>query len=424
MTNDVRRLTGGRSVCAAIAALSLIGISTSIQSVGAEELAAPTVVVAEAVPQSQIPVAVGAEQFPAAEDYSAEEKRWETLRPAADAIYAVSVDFPEDFAYSDFTETGFIVGFRAAAPEAAIARLKATQVEFSVVTDAGYSQLEIEPQLTLLNQELSAKVEGKVNYVVGANTKTGRFEVTFYTDDAQFVKEAAAAAESARSARLFPVEYKTADGTVQEASYGLAAGSWLIDAAGNGQCTSGFVVKSVSSAGLGLLTAGHCPNFLRHYQAGVDNFALNFVTQVHGLQGDAQYNQSPKMLDAWFHANVGYGKPVLDARNPLQGEWVCRYGMVSANMLCGNILLASTQQNVEGIMIGNLAVAQLWVNRGDSGGPVFGGNTAMGLNAAGTFEADNVTPIKTPGGMAELIMKIDAAEYHTGTKVCLDPVCS
>jgi len=129
------------------------------------------------------------------------------------------------------------------------------------------------------------------------------------------------------------------------------------------------------------------------------------------------------MMDAWFHAEMNQGRPVLDVRNPIAGETVCRFGMASGSALCGAILSTdvSVHYAAAGVTVNGLASAHMWSTRGDSGGPVYGGNTAMGL-IAGTVYSGN-TPVKTDDKRT-YITKIKTAENLTGTCVCREPVCS
>jgi len=154
-------------------------------------------------------------QIPTPDQHAAEEQRWQILRPAAEALYGVSRDFPDDFAYSDFTETGFVVAFSGAAPEAAVDRLRATGVAFAIVTDTGYSSLDLEGEMTQISAAVVNQVGSTIDFVVEASPQAGKFTVTLLTDDVELVKRVAVASDSLRSPRLLPVEFTSSDASIQ-----------------------------------------------------------------------------------------------------------------------------------------------------------------------------------------------------------------
>ena len=128
-------------------------------------------------------------------------------------------------------------------------------------------------------------------------------------------------------------------------------------------------------------------------------------------------------MDAWFLADTNVGHPVKAVRNPVQDEAVCRYGHKSRANACGVIVGVITAYYVDGQSVGGVSSARTWSDKGDSGGPVFGGtgrNTAIGITSGSLFYND--LPVKDADRMM-WFTKIKNAEANTSTRVCLDPVC-
>lgn len=122
------------------------------------------------------------------------------------------------------------------------------------------------------------------------------------------------------------------------------------------------------------------------------------------------------MFDAWFHVDGATGRPAYASRNPLLYEDVCRYGRGSNQMRCGyvtaeNVAVYTTDAGGVSTLVGNQAIVNVPSTYGDSGGPVWGAYTAMGVIGA-------TNPTST------YFTIIGAAGMYTGTRVCFDPVCS
>jgi hypothetical protein len=62
--------------------------------------------------------------------------------PLGIAAGEIEEQYPEDFAYAFFEEATLHVGFKAAAPEDAVARLAATEGSYVVIEEAGFNTIE------------------------------------------------------------------------------------------------------------------------------------------------------------------------------------------------------------------------------------------------------------------------------------------
>lgn len=159
-------------------------------------------------------------------------------------------------------------------------------------------------------------------------------------------------------------------------------------------CTSGFVVTDgVRSA---LATAAHCPDTLTIRDTDGRDLVLPFVGQWGWGHQDVQINASPETLTPLFFADTArtLRRTVDGARSRSgirAGDVVCHRGertgyscaqveltdFAPAGDLCGGACLP-TWTTVSGPVC----------KSGDSGSPVFLGNTAFGILKGGSYRAD------------------------------------
>lgn len=154
------------------------------------------------------------------------------------------------------------------------------------------------------------------------------------------------------------------------------------------QCTTGFNV--VNSIGIrGVSTAGHCDNALNY-----SGTALAFQSELDAGSFDVQWNRhAGSTYPNQIYIGSGYHiiTAVLGSSALPLGWTVCKYG-ASGGYLCGEVADKNAQSSYKGqigtyIRVRNVNNLPMSVS-GDSGGPVFGANTAYGIihgrGAAGT----------------------------------------
>jgi hypothetical protein len=153
------------------------------------------------------------------------------------------------------------------------------------------------------------------------------------------------------------------------------------EALNDGDCTSGFSV--VNGAGVtGVSTAGHCANAQTD-----DNAALVFKAGHEGQQGDFQWHTGGQLEpDDFYSGAVDVSevkrRDVAATGAPVVGATLCKNGAVGFKD-CGEVI----QLNVCHFEVCNLV--QMDARRatgGDSGGPVFLGNTAYGLHRGWRYD--------------------------------------
>lgn len=145
-------------------------------------------------------------------------------------------------------------------------------------------------------------------------------------------------------------------------------------------CTSGFNVVHATSGLRGVTTAGHCDNTLSY-----SGTTLAFQGELNQGSDDFQWNRHASSTYP-NQIYIGSGLHTITASLASSGlplGWtVCKYG-ISGGYRCGEIADKNAQSNYNGqigtyIRVRNASNLPLSI-AGDSGGPVFGTNTAYGL---------------------------------------------
>lgn len=171
-------------------------------------------------------------------------------------------------------------------------------------------------------------------------------------------------------------------------------------------CTLGFLGRSQSDDKLYAFTAGHCLDgsastvYSTQFRDGsVHNIGPrhNFV---YGTNGDAGIirvtNEAGWRARAWVYVlastgNDGVSGTAYDAEYPIWGDGasslnmrICKSGVSPDRTSCGRVKeLGLTITYTSGVTVRGLARTSYCSLGGDSGGPVYAGNTAYGIHVAG-----------------------------------------
>ena len=166
---------------------------------------------------------------------------------------------------------------------------------------------------------------------------------------------------------------------VQRDLGGLDSGSEHMGGEELGSCTSGFNVKV--NGVRGITTAAHCPDNLSD-----DGDALTYQDAHHGLYGDVQWHTGPDTMGRKFYAgsisvletNQRY---VTDVGHARVGDPLCRNGKMSYRDC-----QAVRRVNVCAVWVCRLvSMENYFAADGDSGSPVYWGNTAYGVHRGKTW---------------------------------------
>ncbi|WP_369941732.1 S1 family peptidase [Xanthomonas medicagonis] len=203
-----------------------------------------------------------------------------------------------------------------------------------------------------------------------------------------------------------PVRIDFLAGPMRPAAY-LRGGSILQGSNGN-VCTGGFMVRHRATSKIGIVTAGHCPDDMVYYnwQAFDSGSQITAILKKEGELWDAkhdlQWHSFPSVgysaLGEIYGAGTseGSGLSILFAGTPSVGGRICHRGVNTGNS-CG-VVSATRYDFPPGTCNGQdcdeasftVAVGDnLACFAGDSGGPVYSGNTAYGIVTAAAYAGAN-----------------------------------
>ncbi|MDE2718618.1 MAG: S1 family peptidase [Chloroflexota bacterium] len=311
------------------------------------------------------------------------------------------------------------VAFAGEAPQAALDIIGAFRsshsgVSVEVRTDKGFTEVELEKAIEAAHFAVFNATEvrdtsttfdyatGEIKAVVVlANSTSGSA-----LDDLRAVAET----NSANSTRADILNNITI--SVVRSDHDILGGSdssteHLGGEALSPNCTFGFGTKS-SSGVRGIATAGHCPNLLTD-----DGASLTFKAEHVDTYGDFQwYTGSQTETDDFYAGNTVSvevnRRDVSAVESPTVGQMLCRNGKKTFRR-CQKVRKLN-------VCVGSMCnLVQMGARRaksGDSGGPVFKGNTAYGLHQGWM---DDPWPFKR-----DLFSRADQIYNALGTHIATD----
>lgn len=284
-------------------------------------------------------------------------------------------ELPESFAglYIEHLPTYRVVVRFTRTPKALLARYTKDPV---FVAQLAPRPLEL---LRGAQEELSAQLSGAgVAFESGVDVKASRIDL--------YVLDTAAAAKRL-SGLMAVADYIKVHQVPALMTTTAMVGGNRVDGSTQ-SCTTGFNVFNAARE-LGVITAGHCDNALTYI--GSPNVTLAYQNEQNGGSLDLQWNKqsggTPQEQSNQIKL-VGGPQATMDitsettAANLPLGATVCKMG-ITTNYTCGEVADKNAQAMYAGsvgtyIRVHN-ASNQVMTAAGDSGGPVFGTNTAYGL---------------------------------------------
>jgi streptogrisin C len=150
---------------------------------------------------------------------------------------------------------------------------------------------------------------------------------------------------------------------------------------GSTYCTTAFSVAKNGT--YGFATAGHCQND-RSYRQPENGLTYNapYQAQHRGDWGDFQWHTTPHVEYAEFYTTSTGHRDVLGYDGSIaEGDYVCKYGRTSGYG-CGYVKDSSVSSTFDGITHRRLVAMRGYITEGgDSGGPWFLVNDAMGVHS-------------------------------------------
>ncbi|MBL7256361.1 S1 family peptidase [Paractinoplanes lichenicola] len=153
------------------------------------------------------------------------------------------------------------------------------------------------------------------------------------------------------------------------------------------KCSLGFNVRNTAGA-KSFLTAGHCSKDVSAWYKAADGTYLGTRNAI-SFPGDDYAVVTYRNADVSGYGTVwvnGAEKQISSSRYPVDGESVARAGTTSTDLV-GAVLLTSATVNYQEGQVTGLIKTSLCAEFGDSGGPLFHGEVALGI-ASGANGAD------------------------------------
>ncbi|MET9227875.1 S1 family peptidase [Lentzea sp. NPDC003310] len=154
---------------------------------------------------------------------------------------------------------------------------------------------------------------------------------------------------------------------------------------GGVRCSLGFNVKTPGTSTAYLLTAGHCGNATSTWStSGGQAIATRVGTSFPG--NDYALFRYTSGIDRPGEVNLYNGtiRGIDTAADPVVGQTVGRSGSTTGFHRGKVTGLGVTVNYVDGTTVTGMIATTVCVQGGDSGGPLFAGNTALGLTSGGS----------------------------------------
>ncbi|MFF8992853.1 S1 family peptidase [Streptomyces sp. NPDC014983] len=180
------------------------------------------------------------------------------------------------------------------------------------------------------------------------------------------------------------------DGTTERTSSAINGGDYIEN--GIVSCSYGFTVRKKSDPDYkAILTAGHCTNTSGTDWRKSDGTYIGYTTGHNVANGNdfgliRAYNSS-----VTYYGNVeadgGVSQDITYSRDSRVYETACASGYRS-KFSCGIVGLKNqTITYNDGMKVTGMDVANICRDHGDSGGPLFDGDAALGLQSGANFSA-------------------------------------
>lgn len=308
------------------------------------------------------------------------------------AVAGVREAFPKDFAGAEIVDADHAwIGFAARPPESAREVIdafgKAHGVTVDVRPNLGFNELDLRAAIEAAHFAVLGTA-GVSNALTTHDLATGQIAITVVLEDAapQSVIDGLrpvalrSIADSAGADILNHIMVSVTR-SASKVVGGTESNSEHLGGEALSTCTSGFGTET-SSGVRGIATAGHCGN-----SQSDDGFALTFKDDYEGTHGDFQWHTGPKPeRDDSYSGNSSSTevnlRDVSSVGSPVVGQSLCRNGKTS-HKDCQEV----RKLNVCSGSVCNLVEMGAHLSAGgDSGAPVFWGNTAYGIHRGWIYD--------------------------------------
>ncbi len=310
------------------------------------------------------------------------------------AVEMIRQGHPDSFSGAEVVDAGHAwVSFKGSAPEDLSAVLDsfaeiAPFVEVGIRADEGYSELELQASIESVHYAILGS-PGVRDAATSFEGDTRTIVTSALLDEPQQESDVAdlnATAQRALRAVLTGDSGITA--VVVVARSGILGGTDSASYHHGGEsisgCTSGFGTRASSSTSgtRGIATAGHCANSLSD-----DGYSLTFKAEHQGTHGDFQWHTGGATHSDDFYAGTATVtetalRDVSGIGAPTVGQTLCKNGATN-HASCQEVRKLN---DCRGSICNLVQMGARLAAPGDSGGPIYWGNTAYGLHSGWRYD--------------------------------------
>ena len=298
------------------------------------------------------------------------------------ALDSISEAYPDDYTFAKFHDGSATVGFSGNTPDIAQQKLDSFSTEHgvsvTVVDNLGYNDRDIGDSVKRVHKAIVAidgvkdAITGQTDGVIWSEVLVDGVATPAKLDSLRSKAETALG----ESSLTLDVRFSTYEG---DSLFDDQTSSAHLGGESISTCTTAFTVHKQSNPAIkGVLTAAHCSN-----NQTDDGRTLAFQEEHESDYGDFQWHIGPQSEPDDFYrggnSTTEYGRrDVQSTGTPEVGETVCRNGRTT-HRECSLEIIALDICGGGGSVCELALTEQPSSQDGDSGGPVYDNNDAIGI---------------------------------------------
>lgn len=309
------------------------------------------------------------------------------------AVDSIRKAHPESFTDAEIVDARHAwISFKGSAPDvsavlAPFATIAPT-VEVEVHADEGYSERDLQKSIESVHyaiyrspgvREAATSFDTATRTIVTTVVLTEPWQASMVAELNETAQDALASASTGDIGIAAAVTVARSATLGGDGSASYHYGGEVLS-----QCTSGFGTRASSSTSgtRGISTAGHCNNSLSD-----DGYALTYRGGHQGTHGDFQWHTGSRTHSDDFYAGTATvtettRRDVSAIGAPTVGQALCKNGATN-HASCQQVRLLN---DCRGSMCNLVQMGARLAAGGDSGGPIYWGNTAYGLHSGWRYD--------------------------------------
>lgn len=248
--------------------------------------------------------------------------------------------------------------------------------------DAAQSGQALQAELDRLRPRIARELPGVSSEI---DVRTG--EIVLLAE--QVSAPTAGAVAGMRTASPAPLRFDTYNGPAGD--HNIHGGKRL------STCTSGFTVVHQTTGARGFITAAHCSNSQTYFQTATITYPAVYQSGIRDSRHDVQWHTVPtggNVYPRFYADSDSTPRDLLGSRGwdqQVVGDFSCHRGKTT-RYSCGTLVSKTFAPAYDGAC-GGVTCANVWMRvegpslacyAGDSGGPWFVGNIALGVHSSGS----------------------------------------